>query len=129
MYSRFGCLIFVCFGSVIVCRDVFFFSSRRRHTRCALVTGVQTCALPISFVFFLGDRFFGVLSAHVAGPDAAAYAFTSALPTQLLQSLAAQLQPILERVPQPPAAEPPPVAEPPVAETVDGPVQIGRAHV
>src|SRR3546814_11769407 len=29
----------------------FFFSSRRRHTRCALVTGVQTCALPI-----LADR-------------------------------------------------------------------------
>src|SRR3546814_19195812 len=30
----------------------FFFSSRRRHTRCALVTGVQTCALPI----FPGDQ-------------------------------------------------------------------------
>src|SRR3546814_7816402 len=28
----------------------FFFSSRRRHTRCALVTGVQTCALPISTI-------------------------------------------------------------------------------
>src|SRR3546814_8080669 len=28
---------------------LFFFSSRRRHTICALVTGVQTCALPISF--------------------------------------------------------------------------------
>src|SRR3546814_10907854 len=27
--------------------NLFFFSSRRRHTRCALVTGVQTCALPI----------------------------------------------------------------------------------
>src|SRR3546814_4712057 len=27
--------------------SVFFFSSRRRHTRCALVTGVQACALPI----------------------------------------------------------------------------------
>src|SRR3546814_18295643 len=27
---------------------MFFFSSRRRHTICALVTGVQTCALPIS---------------------------------------------------------------------------------
>src|SRR3546814_5617401 len=27
--------------------NFFFFSSRRRHTRCALVTGVQTCALPI----------------------------------------------------------------------------------
>src|SRR3546814_8465377 len=31
---------------------LFFFSSRRRHTRCALVTGVQTCALPI---YFRGD--------------------------------------------------------------------------
>src|SRR3546814_4036918 len=29
------------------CMVTFFFSSRRRHTRCALVTGVQTCALPI----------------------------------------------------------------------------------
>src|SRR3546814_2939166 len=29
---------------------LFFFSSRRRHTRCALVTGVQTCALPISAI-------------------------------------------------------------------------------
>src|SRR3546814_8737080 len=29
----------------------FFFSSRRRHTRCALVTGVQTCALPICYFF------------------------------------------------------------------------------
>src|SRR3546814_2214217 len=35
----------VCFVSVVFV--VFFFSSRRRHTRCALVTGVQTCALPI----------------------------------------------------------------------------------
>src|SRR3546814_19604024 len=30
------------------CFYFFFFSSRRRHTRCALVTGFQTCALPIS---------------------------------------------------------------------------------
>src|SRR3546814_18835412 len=30
-----------------MCSGFFFFSSRRRHTRCALVTGVQTCALPI----------------------------------------------------------------------------------
>src|SRR3546814_5187918 len=34
-----GMVFFVC--------SIFFFSSRRRHTRCALVTGVQTCALPI----------------------------------------------------------------------------------
>src|SRR3546814_45868 len=38
---------------MLLCRFVlvFFFSSRRRHTRCALVTGVQTCALPI-FLFW-----------------------------------------------------------------------------
>src|SRR3546814_5221921 len=37
----------------------FFFSSRRRHTRCALVTGVQTCALPIyqsHLLTYLGVR-------------------------------------------------------------------------
>src|SRR3546814_7393138 len=34
----------------------FFFSSRRRHTRCALVTGVQTCALPICFGHNEGDE-------------------------------------------------------------------------
>src|SRR3546814_9674093 len=37
-------LFFVC---VIEIFCIFLFSSRRRHTRCALVTGVQTCALPI----------------------------------------------------------------------------------
>src|SRR3546814_987352 len=41
-------VLFACIWTcVIVC--VFFLSSRRRHTRCALVTGVQTCALPILF--------------------------------------------------------------------------------
>src|SRR3546814_2443803 len=41
--------IYTCHCMLIVCVFVvfFFFSSRRRHTRCALVTGVQTCALPI----------------------------------------------------------------------------------
>src|SRR3546814_3992800 len=37
------------------CNDVFFFSSRRRHTRCALVTGVQTCALPICGPMYVAD--------------------------------------------------------------------------
>src|SRR3546814_20705613 len=36
----------------------FFFSSRRRHTRCALVTGVQTCALPISMMDARGWEIF-----------------------------------------------------------------------
>src|SRR3546814_2345981 len=39
---------------VVLC--VFFFSSRRRHTICALVTGVQTCALPICSVQALSER-------------------------------------------------------------------------
>src|SRR3546814_6535708 len=53
MYSIAGCL-FVVFSFIFACLlcsfffFLFFFSSRRRHTRCALVTGVQTCALPIS---------------------------------------------------------------------------------
>src|SRR3546814_13271541 len=40
---------------IVVCFRLFFFffSSRRRHTRCALVTGVQTCALPISLLMLL----------------------------------------------------------------------------
>src|SRR3546814_956287 len=33
---------------IIICDMCLFFSSRRRHTRCAVVTVVQTCALPIS---------------------------------------------------------------------------------
>src|SRR3546814_10159480 len=38
-----------CVWLLVLCMYLhfFFFSSRRRHTRCALVTGVQTCALPI----------------------------------------------------------------------------------
>src|SRR3546814_12253254 len=47
-----------------MCVSFFFFSSRRRHTRCALVTGVQTCALPISDgPSGVEDR--GVLSTHL----------------------------------------------------------------
>src|SRR3546814_18331344 len=37
----------VCVSFIFFFYLLFFFSSRRRHTRCALVTGVQTCALPI----------------------------------------------------------------------------------
>src|SRR3546814_4579469 len=44
-YVVVSCHILVLDGFSFV---LFFFSSRRRHTRCALVTGVQTCALPIS---------------------------------------------------------------------------------
>src|SRR3546814_11305545 len=44
-------IVYVVFVSIY-----FFFSSRRRHTRCALVTGVQTCALPISTLKVAGSK-------------------------------------------------------------------------
>src|SRR3546814_1512301 len=52
--------------------NVLLFSSRRRHTICAVVTGVQTCALPISIHYKLSsvgarvshDTGWGVLSAR-----------------------------------------------------------------
>src|SRR3546814_9791197 len=51
LYSSCFCFFFffLCFDLVVTYSFLcfFFFSSRRRHTRCALVTGVQTCALPI----------------------------------------------------------------------------------
>src|SRR3546814_9929567 len=51
-------LVVTCLLEFELCIDIcsvdFFFSSRRRHTRCALVTGVQTCALPISPVRGMG---------------------------------------------------------------------------
>src|SRR3546814_19383919 len=40
-------LVLALFFTIHMLMFLFFFSSRRRHTRCALVTGVQTCALPI----------------------------------------------------------------------------------
>src|SRR3546814_19796272 len=44
--------MFVCRCYVLF---LFFFSSRRRHTRCALVTGVQTCALPLVEDTYVGS--------------------------------------------------------------------------
>lgn len=49
-----------------------------------------------TFAFFIDDRFFGVMTAYVHGPEAAKYRFTSALPAQLLKILAPALWPLLE---------------------------------
>src|SRR3546814_1430573 len=46
-YSWYVWVLNMCDILVLYCVLYFVFSSRRRHTRCALVTGVQTCALPI----------------------------------------------------------------------------------
>ncbi|MEN8260923.1 MAG: hypothetical protein ABFS02_10110, partial [Pseudomonadota bacterium] len=50
-----------------------------------------------TFVFFLGDRFFGTMTAYVTGPPAARYRFTSALPVQILKALEPTLSPLLAR--------------------------------
>jgi len=48
-----------------------------------------------TFVFVIGDRFFGTLLAYVAGPKAADYAFTSSLPVQILKILAPAIEPLV----------------------------------
>src|SRR3546814_701012 len=68
---------------------LFFFSSRRRHTRCALVTGVQTCALPICLTFTNGyywdrddesrafaKKYFAKMNAQPSMVQAGAYSAT-----------------------------------------------------
>src|SRR3546814_9561957 len=78
----------------------FFFSSRRRHTRCALVTGVQTCALPI----WRDDLPTGVRRALVAmgsgsvalpQPDGTAEATEATADTDTVQS---QISEIVRRI-------------------------------
>ncbi|HEU4852702.1 MAG TPA: transglycosylase domain-containing protein [Telluria sp.] len=54
-----------------------------------------------TFVFNIGERFFGSMTAYVQGPSSADYDFTSTLPVQLLVTLAPALMPMIE---QPPAA-------------------------
>ncbi|WP_407279060.1 transglycosylase domain-containing protein [Aromatoleum evansii] len=62
-----------------------------------------------TFVFYLGPRHFGTLTAYVIGSDAAAFKFTSGLPVQILKSMAPTLLPYLSQ----PVAEPEPARVPP----------------
>jgi membrane peptidoglycan carboxypeptidase len=71
-----------------------------------------------TFAFYVGDRFFGVISAHVPGPEAAQFDFTSALAAQLLKVLAPSLEPMIERSGA--ALSPFPQQERPAAATVRG---------
>ena len=48
-----------------------------------------------TFVFFLGDRFFGTVTAYVAGPEADRYHFTSALAVRVLKVLEPALRPLI----------------------------------
>src|SRR3546814_3123037 len=77
---------------------IFFVSSRRRHTRCALVTGVQTCALPIygrdhlSHVELALDKdgkFLGLRVSTTANLGAYLSTFATSVPTYLYATLLA----------------------------------------
>jgi hypothetical protein len=48
-----------------------------------------------TFVFYIGDKFFGAITAHVAGEDAGDYTFTSALSAQMLKALAPIVNPLV----------------------------------
>src|SRR3546814_6057277 len=69
--------------SVSMASSVFFFASRRRHTRCALVTGVQTCALPILGLFLLSYTIFSLLSLATITDFYTSFALHSSHPQQL----------------------------------------------
>jgi hypothetical protein len=82
-----------------------------------------------TFAFYLGDRYFGTLTALVPGEQAGQFGFTSSLTAQILKTLLPALQPHL--YPQPPAppvaetevvpaVEPAPAAPPPAKEKPDG---------
>lgn len=53
-----------------------------------------------TFVFFLGDHFFGVITAYVAGANAEQYHFTSSLPVQIIKFLQPTLSPLLNKKPE-----------------------------
>ena len=70
----------------------------------------QEVSRSAAFVFFIGDRFFGTVTAHVADPGAGRYKFTSALPVQVLKALAPALQPLVTSPPKDPGKSVPLVA-------------------
>jgi hypothetical protein len=67
-------------------------------------------------VFFLGDRFFGTITAYVPGTIAGTYHFTSALAVQLLRALEPQLEPLLQE----PASDAAPMPIPEILPALTG---------
>jgi hypothetical protein len=67
-----------------------------RFGRGGLLISQRVVDRTATFVFFLGDRFFGTITAYVPGTIAGTYHFTSALAVQLLKALEPQLDPLLE---------------------------------
>jgi hypothetical protein len=68
------------------------------------VIGDKAVSRTATFVFMIGDRFYGTVVAFVPGSKAASYKFTSALAVQIFKDLAPQLKPLIaQRDPQHPA--------------------------
>ena len=67
------------------------------------VIGDKAVSRTATFVFMIGDRFYGTVVAFVQGPKAASYKFTSALAVQILKDLAPQLEPLIARQDRPQA--------------------------
>ncbi|MEX8494777.1 penicillin-binding transpeptidase domain-containing protein, partial [Sphaerotilus sp.] len=65
------------------------------YTRGGGLLASKVTSRTATFVFYLGPRHFGTLTAFVLGPEAGSYKFTSALPVQILKSMAPLLKPVL----------------------------------
>ena len=68
------------------------------YTRGGGLLASKVTSRTATFVFYLGPRHFGTLTAFVLGPEAGSYKFTSALPTQILKHMAPLLKPTLSGV-------------------------------
>jgi membrane peptidoglycan carboxypeptidase len=64
-------------------------------------TGSKAMNRTATFVFIIGDRFYGTITAYVPGAEAGDYAFTSALPAQAFKALALAFRPLIEEAAEP----------------------------
>ena len=86
--------------------------NRRRHTDArGRASGDEVLNRTGTLIFYMGDRWFGALTAHVAGSQAAEFNFTSALPAQVLKSMAPILKPLMMAPPVEPLPKPTPVVD------------------
>jgi membrane peptidoglycan carboxypeptidase len=76
-----------------------------RFARGGRLVSSKVMSRTASFAFFIGDRFFGVATAYVSGPEAEGYGFTSSLPVQVVKMLGPTLTPLIT-TPLSPTGEP-----------------------
>ncbi len=81
-----------------------------------------------TFVFYIGERYFGVITAYVQGREADNYRFTSGLPVSLLKLMAPTLLAKLDKNPQPQAAASSPVAGAVAAKRPAKPIEYSRSQ-